>query len=75
MALSTSEGLLDFPSGYKGLKLGPFNLAAPGLLQASLSWGYIPTAPGLSQFQKSGVREPPSLAQTWIESLRPASEI
>lgn len=75
MALSTSEGLLNFPSGCKGPELGPSNLAVPGFLLASLSWGYIPTAQGLSQFQKSGVREPPSLAQTWIESLHPASEI
>lgn len=51
MALSTSEGLLDFPSGFKGLKLGSFNLAAPGLLRASLSWGHILTSQGLSQFR------------------------
>lgn len=31
------------------------------------SWGHIPTVPCPSQFQKSGVREPEHLAQTWIE--------
>lgn len=45
----TLDGLLDFLADFKVSGLAPFNLAAPGLLPASI-WSYIPTAQGLSQF-------------------------
>lgn len=62
------DQFLDLP-GSGGLGLVLLLLAAPGLSRASVLLGSHSCCQRLSQFQKSRVREPERLAQTWIEKL------